>query len=279
MESLRTDAFTEHDFSSMRNDVYHHITTSGHIMSQGGPICQDWTKVSGTGFPVLSMSMGWLTGNTLMGSGNIFNQYWLCKLKKFRITFKDIVVNLETSTTIGLQTMSDVVTEWRRRPQGSLFGGNPIVPPETQYPDWWGDWRPATDGAVTFEFQYNGRETPAWIANAVKYGTDTSTAYRDPTNYRSLGLYSYGSAHPVEWTNDADLLQHGGDTERIRWHQPYTLGDPRFWMDYFFEWRARNCPNAQSSANTSAAYNIQIDADWDLSYRMTDQHFGRYEII
>lgn len=289
--SLQSDAFQHNQMLNMKDDIHTTIFTSAHVMGQGGNICDTWTKVPAF-CDVLATSMGHLTGNTHAGQANLFNQYYLCKLKKFRIQFKDIVVCLETSTSIGMQVMSDVITEWRKRPQAQLLdtgaGVNIISQPNSaEYQDWWGDWRPATDGCVTFDFEVNAGEVPAWIASTLVDSVGLPSSYKDPTKYMDLAQFLYGfPASTDQGCNPPNIslgalvmagpntlgrfaLSHGSaGTAPLAYH-PYLAAKTMNWMDYFFEWRARNCPNATSGANTSARYNVQIDAEWDMSYRLT----------
>lgn len=280
MKSLATDNFTIHDFTSMRNDVYQKITTSSHIMAQGGAICSNWTRIPGIS-DVLNISMGHMTGNTMMGSANMFNQYFLCKLLSFKVIFKDIVVALEASSSVGLQLMSDVITEWRRRPQAEYLSPQPVspgpgdtgmwAPDQAEYPDWWGDWRPATDGAVEFTFHPHTREVPAFLANVMRRGPPPINV-KDPASYATLGQFMYGDTKLQQYSTGATLRP--GDrgptsqTGAANYH-PYATATPHNWMDFFFEWRARNCPNSTSATNTSALYNVQIDCVWQLAYRTT----------
>lgn len=266
-QSLATDAFIHHQHNDMKNDIHHHLSVSSHLMDQGGPICSTWTPVPGV-VDLLKFSMVYFTGNQMSGQANEFNMFYLCKMKSFTITFKDIIVALEASTNVGLTTMADVVTEWRRRPlQGNWAGTGVQAPPAvTDYPDWWQDWRPAVDGAVSFKFNVNSRRVPAWLANA----RSGAASWQDPTKYRTLRQFLFGVSPGPTIVNGAN----GGD---------YTSGSfmPSCWemcaytwewLDYFFEWRARNCPNAQSGTNTSARYNIQIDTEWEMGYRLTSIH-------
>lgn len=268
MESLATDAFLHHDFTNMQTDIYHNIKTSAHIMGVGGNICNQWKRVPSPvqfGQSTLGLSMGYVTGNVLMGQANMFNQYQLCKLKRFTITFKDIVVALETSTSLGLQTMSDVITEWRRRPAWSQYGGGDshvVRPPaENDYPEWWGDWRPATDGAVSFSFEVDSKWVPVHVTNT---RIQTNTGWRDASYYRSLGQWNFGKNIQELWeVGSPGSILNDGDIGP-------SSGDSRHWLDWFFEWRARNCPNSTSGTNTSAVCNIQIDSHWEMAHRMTD---------
>lgn len=284
MASLQSDAFQHHQMLNMKDDIHTKIFTSSHIMGQGGNICDAWTKVPAV-CDVLSISMGHLTGNTHAGQANLFNQYYLCKLKKFRIQFKDIVVALETSTSIGMNVMSDVITEWRKRPQALLLKTTPAStsiiqqPATTEYQDWWGDWRPATDGCVTFDFDVNSGEIPAWIASTLlnNPANGNPQLYRDPAQYMTLAQFLYGfpTADPGcapaggGIIMSANGFDHGAAANSLLTYHPYVSAKTMNWMDYFFEWRARNCPNATSGANTSARYNVQIDAEWDMSYRLS----------
>lgn len=285
MASLATDNFMQNNFASMRNNVHETITTSSHVMSQGGNICSTWTRVPAFS-DVLQISMGHITGNSMMGHANLFNQYYLCRLRSFKVIFKDIVVALEASSSLGLQVMSDVITEWRRRPQASLLAtaGSPGFaaieqPNPADYPDWWGDWRPATDGAVEFNFNVSSRQVPAFIAAA-----RSTAGPKDPTAYMSLAQFLYGHAfgRRNNATNTGGIMwatvAPGGDfgdpavaTNGVIYH-PYAAATSFNWLDYFFEWRARNCPNSTSAVNTSAIYNIQIDAVWEMEHRITDIH-------
>lgn len=295
MRSLQTDAMQHDQGDNMKNDIVHHLKTSAHKMGNSGAICQNWTKVGlqGTATPsLLNLSIGDLCGNTMSGQANVFNQYWLCRLKKFKIIFKDILVVLETSQTVGLQVMSDVITEWRRRPMME-YNKNPdgtamtnlVPPPESEYPDWWGDWRPATDGAVEFDFNVDSTEVPSWMAQTQQ--SQGSRNWKDPTRYQTLGQFIYGITYrqqfrPTTVTSSA-AGDHGYYTEIIEGapyrgmsYHPYTAAGTRHWLDYFFEVRARNCPTGAGTTNTSVSWNIQIDAEWEMRHRITTIPEGTY---
>lgn len=280
MRSLQTDSFIHNQKQDTKNDTYTSITTTSHIMGLGGSICNQWTTVPLPGLGagnngVVSLSMAYLTGNTHAGESNPLNSYWLAKLKKFSIKFKDIIVALETSTSIGLQTMSDVTTEWRRRPSLRIAGQTLpgiTIPDPNAYPDWYGDWRPATDGCVQFDFDFNGRELPTSMATA---RCSQNTSWTDPAAYRSLYQYAYGALIPAQWVvnGGGTGCAAGGDVMALSNSTttnvcPQLIALPHHWIDYFFQWRSRNCPNSTSSANTSALYNIQIDAEWEVSYKL-----------
>lgn len=283
MRSLQTDRMQHKQYTDMKNDVRHALTTSSHIMGQGGSICKDWKAVQlqGTTTPsTLNLSMGHITGNCMSGQSNLFNQYQICRLKKFKIIFKDVVVALETSTSTGLQLMSDVVAEFRRRPYFEYMkswefpklapGPTDLMnePPDA-YPDWWQDWRPVTDGAVEFEFDVNSREIPAFIASARKVG---SSQFTTDTDYQTLGQFLYGAGQRVGWAEGTTSYSAGTKgmlIDATMWNLayfPYTAAVTNNWLDFFFEWRVRNCP-ASANINTYATYNIQIDAEWEMSYR------------
>lgn len=276
MQSLATDAFKHNSFESMRNDVHTSIVTSGHIMDQGGAICSGWTALPGIA-TTLDISMGDMTGNTLMGEANLFNQYYLARLNSFKVIFKDIVVVLEASTSVGLTTMADVVTEWRVRPKLSYVVGLDLA--NADYPNWWMDWRPATDGAVEFHFPVHGANVPAFLASARK-SNPTSAPYKDRTSYRTLGQYVYGETRVENFQQISASARYGdfgSDTGAgLVSYNPYCAAQTHHWLDYFFEWRARNCPNNTSAAVTSARYNIQIDASWDMSHRVTSINNTRF---
>lgn len=290
MRSLQTDAMQKNQHSDMKNDIRHSIVTSSHIMSQGGAICSTWTPIQfGEGvFNTVNLSMGLLTGNQMSGQANVFNQYLLCRLKRYKVIFKDVVVALETANSLGLQTMSDVTVEFRRRPGHFYIGPVPnsaesILPPDnSKYPDWWTDWRPCTDGAVEFDFEVNSREVPAYIASA---RSSFTTGYEEVNDYMSLGQFCYGTTSTItpqlRWSPADGLVgDHGqfnvtsGDYH-ITYH-PYISAVSHNWLDFFFEWRARNCPNSSANLQTSASYNVQIDAEWDMSYRVTQINDTRY---
>lgn len=271
-QSLATDAFVHHDFTSMRDDIHQKIATSSHVMAQGGNICDTWTAIPAFA-NVLDISMGMLTGNQLMGGANMFNQYYLCKLKGFKVIFKDIIVALEASTNVGLTTMADVTTEWRRRPAMARYVPNaadPLgrtnPPDQTQYPDWWQDWRPATDGAVEFYFDVNTRRVPTVMANA-RPGNSTNPRSVVAGNYRTLRQFLFGYDSNYVFS-DGNIVDSTGPAASLVPSQEFIAWTWEY-MDYFFEWRARNCPNATSGTNTSARYNIQIDAIWEMSHRVT----------
>lgn len=261
-ESLKTDSFIKTQFTDVRNDIHHALKVSSHLNGQGGNICDAWTVVPGAP-DVLKLTMGYFTGNQLMGQANMFNQYYLCRLKGFTITFKDIVVALEASTNVGLTTMADVTTEWRRRPLPGNFAGTGNQAPPTNYPDWWQDWRPAVDGAVSFRFNVNSRRVPAWLASAQ---LTVPNDYTNVANYRSLRQFLFGT------NNISYTLNTIGDIVPNTTSYVYPAELAAYtheWMDFFFEWRARNCPNATSGTNTSARYNMQIETDWEMSHRLT----------
>lgn len=267
-ESLATDRFMHHQHGDMKNDVHHHLSVTAHVMDQGGPICSGWTNVPGVP-DIMKFSMGFFTGNQMSGQANEFNQYYLCKMKSFTITFKDIIVTLEASTSVGLTTMADVVTEWRRRPLPGNWNALPLgqAPPDpAEYPDWWQDWRPAVDGAVSFKFHVNSRRVPAWLANAM-HVIPTVAQRRDPTLYRSLRQFLFGTS---QLTNFVATGTNAGDFNTSPPQVPMEMcAFTSEWLDFFFEWRARNCPNTQSGTNTAARYNIQIDTEWEMSYRLS----------
>lgn len=295
MRSLQTDAMQHDQKGNMKNDIITHLTTSAHKMGQNGTICQAWTKVALQGVQtpsLLNLSMGDLTGNTMSGQANEFNQYWLCRLKRFKVIFKDIIVLLEASTSVGLQVMSDVITEWRRRPMME-YNKNPdgsaqtnlIPPPESEYPDWWGDWRPATDGAVEFDFEVNSGEVPVWVVQAQQ--SQGPRDWKDPTRYQTLGQFIYGTTYRQQFrpsgVADASAGDHGqfdiqisGPPIGVMGYHPYLAAQTKNWLDYFFEVRARNCPQSSQSANTSVGWNIQIDAEWEMKHRITTIPAGTY---
>lgn len=281
-QSLATDAFVHHDFTSMKDDIHQTISTSSHLMGQGGNICDTWTAVPAFS-DVLEISMGMFNGNQLMGGANMFNQYYLCKLKGFKIIFKDIIVALEASTNVGLTTMADVTTEWRRRPRVAKY--NSAQPPLTdlpdpaQYPDWWQDWRPATDGAVSFGFPVDSRRVPTFMANAMR--PTNIPGGEDPRIvttgvYRTLRQFLYGVGTNSQFTDTAP--NQPGDIVNVSLGAAALELTAYTWefMDYFFEWRARNCPNSTSGTNTSARYNIQIDSVWEMSHRVTTPIITRF---
>lgn len=298
MQSLQTDAFLKGQFQDVRNDVHTSLTTSAHIMNQGGVICQDWVQIDGPfkktygggDIPgdktsLLNLSMGHVTGNTMSGMANIFNQYYLCKLKKLTIIFKDIVVATEASTNVGLHFMADVITEWRRRPT-FIYNGtrdNSVVPfANNDAPDWWQDWRPATDGAVEFSFDVESNEIPTFVANAIlapATGQITNAQMKNPDNYRTFGQYIYGNPNGSVWQTSATTEPWRFQSISSGTFTPYSAVGSHNWLDYVFEWRARNCPNSESGVATSAAYNIQINALWDLSYRQTAINPGTFPAV
>lgn len=296
MQSLKTDAFLKGQFQDVRNDVHTTLTTSAHIMNQGGVICQNWTTIEGPfkktyvgsdelqgdKVSLLNLSMGHISGNTMSGMANIFNQYYLCKLKKLTIIFKDIVVATEASTNVGLHFMADVITEWRRRPSfiyNGTHAGQPVPFADNDAPDWWQDWRPATDGAVEFTFDIESNEIPTFVANAIiapNSGTVTNAQMKNPDNYRTFGQYIYGNPNGAIFQNSTTNTPWRFSSIVAGTFTPYVAVGAHNWLDYVFEWRARNCPNSESGVATSAAYNIQINAQWDLSYRQTAINPGTY---
>lgn len=293
MQSLQSDAFLKKQAQDVRDDIHTTITTSSHVMNQGGQICQTWMPIEsifklGARNSLLNVPMAYLTGNQMHGMSNLFNQYYLCKLKAMTITFKDIVVATEASTNVGLHFMSDVITEWRRRPTTSLVaatapsaGYNVITDfASADGPDWWQDWRPATDGAVEFTFPVNStRWLPISIVDpGVGINSVNARDWQDPQQSRRFVNYLYNisvddvGGYLWEKADAADngqpIIFHGigiGTSD----YNPYVSAGSTEWLDFVFEWRARNCPNTESSVNTSAEFNIQINCVWDMAYRQT----------
>lgn len=281
MQSLATDAFQKNQIQDMRDDVSTSITTSSHYMNQGGPICQEWTEIEGPFTSItartslLNLDMSALTGNRLAGAANLFNQYYLCRLRKLQIIFKDIVLATEASTNVGLAFHSDIASEFKRIPQAIYFNGGsganrPIVNfPANDQPVWWQDWRPATDGAVEFDFDVSAVR---WLPTCIVCPRQSPVNdYKDPS-LKTFGQYLYNFSVDEEvgsgfhWTSDAIPVIKADQTTA---YNPYICAGSNEWLDFGFMWRARNCPNSQSGVITSAAYNIQVNCTWDMKYRQT----------
>lgn len=296
-QSLVTDSFVKRQFQDVRDDIHTTITTSAHLMSQGGAICQDWTTVVGP-FEVnsqnslLNLPMAYVTGNQLHGQANLFNQYYLCKLKEITVIFKDIVVAIEASTNVGLQVMSDVITEWKRVPKMEMLATQAgsesfhVVTDfkKTDSPDWWQDWRPATDGAVEFSFPVNAQNwLPTTLVNPLLISGITPPTdpqvWKTPGNTKRLYQHFYNflphsgdggiQMNGLGTIGVSDIESSAGNASIYNIYNPYWTANTNEWMDYEFQWRARNCPNASSSVVTSCQYNMQINCKWDMAYRQT----------